>query len=142
MLFLWKKNNFPLFTLGTDVCRKWKPGDPQDRKLPGDRIVEFLTLAKCGDEIEVDDAVLEIFQPGFILQRKIGFDLYITDRDDVKYCDSCDVKLLGKWSIDIPITFSLRPILFVLCFGEHEIEATAFNLESGDKCDTTFELDI
>jgi hypothetical protein len=101
-------------------------------------------LAERGDEIPVNTAIPRIFTPGCIFQTKMGLDVYITDEQDAKYCDPpdpSDVKLLGKWSIDIPVTFSERPILFLLIFGELEIGAAALNLETGEDHETTFEFD-
>ncbi|CAI2173658.1 5241_t:CDS:2 [Funneliformis geosporum] len=131
------------WTYGTDVVRKWEPDDPPNQRLPGDLLIEFSILAKRGDEVAVDDAVPRVFRPASILQSRIGFDIFITDKDDdVKFFDTHDINLLGKWAIDIPVTFSIRPILFILCFGELEIDASAFNFETGETYNTTFELDI
>ncbi|CAG8543501.1 11170_t:CDS:2 [Funneliformis mosseae] len=130
------------WTYGTDVARMWEPGDPPNQKLPGDIVIEFSILAKRGDEISVDEVVTRVFRPASILQSKIGLDLFTTDKDDVNFFDSPHINLLGKWSIDIPVTFSIRPIFMVLNFGELEIDAAAFNLLTGESYNTTFELDI
>ncbi|GBC00593.1 hypothetical protein RclHR1_03900010 [Rhizophagus clarus] len=137
------------WTYGTDVTREWKQGDPEDRKFPGgdgfmgrgDGIVEFSRLAKCGEEIPVNAAIPRIFSPGCILQRFMGLDIYITDKEDADFCDSPGVKQLGNWVIDIPITLTPRPILFFLIFGEIELNAIAINLETGRKHETTFKVD-
>jgi len=130
------------WTYGTDVARRWKNGDPLNRILPGGIVIEFEQLAVRGEEIPVDAVFPTMFTPGSIFQTKVGFDLYVTDKEDAEFCDSPGVNLLGNWSIDIPITFGVRPILFALTFGEIELEATAFNMETGDKYDSIFELDI
>ncbi|PKY18499.1 hypothetical protein RhiirB3_109014 [Rhizophagus irregularis] len=126
----------------------WKSGDPDDRKIPndgfmgmGDRIIEFSRLVKCGEEIPVNAAIPRIFTPGHVFQRFMGLDIYITDKEDADFCDSDGVKPLGNWVIDLPITFSPRPILFFLIFGEIEISAIAVNLETGRKHETTFKFD-
>ncbi|CAB4459731.1 unnamed protein product [Rhizophagus irregularis] len=136
------------WTYGTDVARMWKSGDPDDRKIPndgfmgmGDRIIEFSRLVKCGEEIPVNAAIPRIFTPGHVFQRFMGLDIYITDKEDADFCDSDGVKPLGNWVIDLPITFSPRPILFFLIFGEIEISAIAVNLETGRKHETTFKFD-
>ncbi|CAG8593942.1 12166_t:CDS:2 [Funneliformis caledonium] len=131
------------WTYGTDVARNWRKGDPPSRKLQGGKIIEFSQLAKRGTEISVDSVVNRIFSPGHMLQDRMGLDMYYTDKNDAKFCDSPGVKLLGNWCIDLPITFSdERAVLFALSFGEIEILATAFNIETGEKYETTFELDI
>jgi len=130
-------------TYGTDVARRWVPGDDDDRKLPGGAIIEFSRLAERGEEVPVNAAIPRIFTPGCIFQRKMGLDVYITEAQDAKYCDPpepSDVRLLGKWSIDIPITLSERPILFLLIFGELEIRASALNLATGEEHEITFEF--
>ena len=135
-------NFFLWFALGTDVARGWKNGDPLNRILPGGIVIEFEQLAVRGEEIQVDAVFPTIFTPGSIFQTKVAFDLYVTDKENAEFCDSPGVNLLGNWSIDIPITLNVRPILFILSFGEIEIEAHAFNLETGVRYDNTFELDI
>ncbi|RIA90024.1 hypothetical protein C1645_823936 [Glomus cerebriforme] len=130
------------WTYGTDVIRRWKHGDPLNRILPGGLVVEFSPLAVRGEEISVNEAFHTVFTPGCIFQSKVGFDIYTTDKKDADFCDSPGVNLLGNWCIDIPITLSERPILFMLAFGEIEIEALAFNLLTGDRYNSTFELDI
>ncbi|CAB4434885.1 unnamed protein product [Rhizophagus irregularis] len=88
------------WTYGTDVARMWKSGDPDDRKIPSDGFM----------------AIPRIFTPGHVFQRFMGLDIYITDKEDADFCDSDGVKPLGNWVIDLPITFSPRPILFFLDF--------------------------
>ncbi|GBB94068.1 hypothetical protein RclHR1_22870002 [Rhizophagus clarus] len=130
------------WTYGTDVARRWERGDPINRILPGGIIVEFSKLAVKGEIVPVDSGIQTVFTPGSIFQSEVGFDIYTTDNENAKFCDSPGVKLLGNWSINIPITLNVRPILFIMSFGEIEIEAHAFNLETGDRYDNTFELDI
>uniref|UniRef100_U9T1Y6 Actin-like ATPase domain-containing protein n=1 Tax=Rhizophagus irregularis (strain DAOM 181602 / DAOM 197198 / MUCL 43194) TaxID=747089 RepID=U9T1Y6_RHIID len=129
------------WTYGTDVARKWKSDDPEERKLPGsNQVIEFSQLIECEKEIPINKVVSRIFTPGCIFQRKMGLDIYITEEHDADFCDSPGVKLLGKWSIKLPITLGLRPVLFLLVFGEIEISAIAINLETGRKHKTRFEL--
>lgn len=70
----------------------------------------------------------------------MGLDIYITEENKADFCDSPGVRLLGKWSIKLPITLGPRPVLFFLIFGEIEISAIAINLETGRKHKTRFEL--
>ncbi|CAB4459700.1 unnamed protein product [Rhizophagus irregularis] len=130
------------WTYGTDVARGWKSDDPVNRILPGGIVIEFSKLAVKGEIFPVDAGIQTVFTPGHIFQSEVGFDIYTTENENAKFCDSPGVKLLGNWSINIPITLSVRPILFIMSFGEIEIEAHAFNLETGDRYDNTFELDI
>ncbi|CAG8607010.1 14530_t:CDS:2, partial [Funneliformis mosseae] len=116
----------------TDVACNWRKGDPPSRKLQGGQIIEFSQLAKRGTEISVDSVVNRIFSPGHMLQDRMGLDMYYTDKNDAKFCDSPGVNLLAI----------KRAVLFALSFGEIEILATAFNIETGEKYETTFELDI
>ncbi|RGB24266.1 hypothetical protein C1646_726562 [Rhizophagus diaphanus] len=130
------------WTYGTDVARRWKSDDPVNRILPGGIVIEFSKLAVKGEIFPVDAGIQTVFTPGHIFQSEVGFDIYTAENENAKFCDSPGVKLLGNWSINIPITLSVRPILFIMSFGEIEIEARAFNLETGDRYDNTFELDI
>ncbi|RIA90019.1 hypothetical protein C1645_849873 [Glomus cerebriforme] len=129
------------WTYGTDVARKWLPSDPEDRKLPGGQIVEFSRLIECEKEIAVDTVIQNIFTPGCIFQTKMGLDLYITEQHDADFCDSPGVKRLGNWSINLPITFSPRPVLYLLIFGDIELSAVAVNLETGVVHETTYKSD-
>ena len=118
----------------------WKPNDPENRKIPGGRIIEFSRLIKCGEEIPVNAAIPRIFTPGCIFQRRMGLDVYVTEKEDADFCDSPGVRSLCNWSIDLPITLGPRPVLYFLIFGEIEISAVAINLETGRKHETTLEF--
>ncbi|RHZ44938.1 hypothetical protein Glove_707g31 [Diversispora epigaea] len=101
----------------------------------------FDTMVKKGTRVSVDEKVTRVYKPVSKDQMKIGFDLYTTNRDNAKFCNDPHVNLLGKFAINIPLNSDSRSILYSLCFGT-EIQATATNIESGEKYETTFELDI
>ncbi|CAG8480448.1 3807_t:CDS:2 [Acaulospora colombiana] len=130
------------WTYGTDVCRTWLPTDPVERKMRSDRIVVFSRLATKGTRVEVDDKVYGIYTPSSIFQTKMGLDLYVTDKENAEFCDESGVKLLGKFCIDLPFSGEERIVFYTLRFGTVEIQATAINYNTGEKYETTFELDI
>ena len=68
-------------------------------------------------------------------------DIYVTEKDNAKYCNESGVELLDNWTVDIPVTlYEDRCINFVLTFGSVEIEAVAQN---DDVFETkSFDLDI
>ncbi|CAB5390954.1 unnamed protein product [Rhizophagus irregularis] len=95
-----------LWTYGTDVARKWRPGDPEERKIPGnemmgrgDLIIEFSRFIKCGEEIPVNAAIPRIFSPGCIFQSAIAVNLETGRKHETtfkfgdlpeKNCQLCD----------------------------------------------------
>ncbi|CAI2174174.1 6280_t:CDS:2 [Funneliformis geosporum] len=131
------------WTYGTDITGVWRRGDPEERKLPGGKIVTFDRLAKRGTQVAVDQKVVRSYIPCSNLQRKMGLDVYITPEDDAKYCEH-PVKPLGRWSIDLPLSLNDddRSIIFTLTFGNVEIQANVVNSGTGESYDTKFLLDI
>ncbi|CAI2174905.1 19562_t:CDS:2, partial [Funneliformis geosporum] len=111
------------WTYGTSINKKWKQGDPEERKLPGGRINRFDRLAKKGTQ--VDERVTRTFYPCCKHQRKIVIDIFITSEDDAKYCDDPHVKPLGRLSIELPLSLNdeICFITFTLTFDDFEIQA-------------------
>ncbi|CAB5390996.1 unnamed protein product [Rhizophagus irregularis] len=132
------------WTYGTDVARKWRDGDPIDRRLGDGRIIAFERLVKRGTQINVNDKVYQSFISYDATQRKMGLDLYVTPQDDAKFCDDPDVKTLGNWSVELPDSTNDddRSILFTMIFGNVEIDVTAYNSGTEAIFDAKFELDM
>ncbi len=74
----------------------------------------------------------------------MGLDMYVTSQEDAHFCDEANVKPLGKWSIELPLSLNDddRSILCTMIFGDVEIQVTADNSGTGDRYRTTFELDL
>ena len=68
----------------------------------------------------------------------VRLDLYVTEKEDAKFCDEPGIRILGNWLL--PGTFN--HVLFSLNFGDVEIGATVKNIETGETRENTFELDI
>lgn len=91
----------------------------------------------------MDEKIVKEFRPYSVLQQKISFDLYVTDNQDVKYCDEPEVSLLRNWEIELPENGNIEDmkdttILFTLTFTTVEILATAENKKTGEKYHVTF----
>ncbi|RIB08541.1 hypothetical protein C2G38_2110890 [Gigaspora rosea] len=130
------------WTYGTRIARDWTPDDPPERKS-GKHIIIFERLGKKGERVAVDQKVLRIFAPTSIIQEYASLDLYVTTKDDAKFCDEPDVNMLDTFNFHIPITGDeMRPILYVMKFGMVEIQTTAVNVATGEKYEKTFEFDI
>jgi hypothetical protein len=101
-------------------------------------------LAKRGTQVAVNDEVTKKFCPYSTNQKSMSMNVYVTPQDDAKFCDENGVKLLGKWSVDIPLTQKKedRTIIYTMRFGSVEIEVSAVNSGTGDKHETTLELDL
>jgi hypothetical protein len=126
---------------GTDIVRKWEPGDPLSKKLPNGMVKAFHTLVEKGTLLTSRDLYTTVFKPYSLFQKKVSFNMYITSKIDVKYCDDDDeVRLLNSWEIDIPILddFDEQTILFTLNFSNIEIIATAKNQKTKDEYKVTF----
>ncbi|CAB4491807.1 unnamed protein product [Rhizophagus irregularis] len=132
------------WTYGTDVARKWRDGDPIDRRLGDGRIIAFERLVKRGTQVNVNDKVYQSFISYDATQRRMGLDLYVTPQDDAKFCDDPDVKTLGNWSVELPDSTNDddRSILFTMIFGNVEIDVTAYNSGTEAMFDTKFNLDM
>ncbi|GES97300.1 hypothetical protein GLOIN_2v1732694 [Rhizophagus clarus] len=126
-------------TYGIKATRKWKPGDPIERKLPDGMINVFLRIAKQGDEIPTDTGISMIFSSNFISRNSL--DLFVTDEHDVKYCDSPEVSLIGSLKIDTPSVFNNHAISVTLFFDDMSIKVVAqeVDVKIGWKYETVFD---
>jgi len=84
--------------------------------------------------------VVKNFKPFSLSQQKIGFDIYHTNKRDVKFCDETGVNLVGNWEIELPESdeFIEDTIKFTLTFDTIKIYATAENQRTGDKYHVEF----
>ncbi|RIA87542.1 hypothetical protein C1645_827651 [Glomus cerebriforme] len=122
-------------TYGTDIIRRSLPGDPPSEILPNGYTIVFDALAGRGKQISVNEKVVREFKPHSIMQRSIGFDLYVTSAFNAKFCIDPGVSLLRPWEIELPENDNYEDvtILFTLTFGTVEILATAENQKTGKK---------
>ncbi|CAB5381361.1 unnamed protein product [Rhizophagus irregularis] len=138
-------NRILKWTYGTDIVRKWEPDDPLSKKLPNGMVKVFHTLVEKGTLLtsQDKDKYTTTFKPFSLFQSKVSFNMYITSKSDVKYCDEEDVRLLNSWEIDIPILddFDDQKILFTLNFNNIEILATAENQRTKDKYQVLFKYE-
>ncbi|CAG8499277.1 15850_t:CDS:2, partial [Cetraspora pellucida] len=132
------------WTYGTPAVRKWEFTDPEDRILSGGLIKTFQTLVTKGTQISINDKVIKTFVPASLDQKKMAFDIYVTSKNDAKYCEEDGVELLGSFLIDLPSEgdYNDKTFLFTLEFGKIEILATAENKCTRQKLKKTFLLDI
>ena len=92
----------------------------------------------------MDEKIVKEFKPLSLLQQKISFDIYVTDKEDAKYCDDAGVSLLHNWEIDLPENEDFNEeieditIKLTLTFGTVEILATAEDQRTGKKYKVTF----
>src|SRR5436305_13095257 len=110
------------FLIGTDIVRKWRPGDPEDKKRDNGTIILFERLVKRGTQVPVDHKVHYAFSASNKSQNKISLDLYVTPYEDAQFCDDDSVNLLGRWSVELPNSTNEddRSILYTLKFGAVE----------------------
>ncbi|CAB4491810.1 unnamed protein product [Rhizophagus irregularis] len=129
------------WTYGTDITRKWRQGDPLNRRRPDDRIVVFEKLAERGKQMPVDAKVTRTFHPYHPQQDKMGLDLFVTTQESTKFCDEPTSKLLGNFSVELPSNGD-RSILYEMIFGAVEIEVNARNSILGEFEPKRYDLDL
>ncbi|CAI2172471.1 1057_t:CDS:2 [Funneliformis geosporum] len=114
-------------TYGTDIVRRSLPSDPPTQRLPNGYTIIFETLARRGSQVSTNEKVTKYYKPSSLTQSNISFDMYVTDRHIVKFCDDPEVKLLRNWEIESEIDNydDDTTIIFTLNFGTVEILATA-----------------
>ncbi|GES97267.1 hypothetical protein GLOIN_2v1881619 [Rhizophagus clarus] len=127
-------------TYGTEIVRRWKKPDPLSQRLPNGFTAAFEKVAQRGALSSREDKFTKKFKPLSLLQEKMNFDLYITEKNDAKFCDDPGVKLLRNWEIDLPENedFGDTIISFSLSFFDINIEATAENTKTGEKYQCRF----
>ncbi|RHZ72303.1 hypothetical protein Glove_243g60 [Diversispora epigaea] len=144
------KSRILKWTYGTDVVRKWQPTDPLSQKLPNGCIKVFEILAERGKQVSLSDKVIRYFKP-YSIQRKMGFNMYVTSSNSAEYFNDSEIKLLREWEIKMNSSSSLDDydedddidiISLSLGFGQVEICATAENSKTGDKHEVTFKQDF
>ncbi|RIA87536.1 hypothetical protein C1645_827645 [Glomus cerebriforme] len=131
-------------TYGTNVIRKSRLGDPPSEMLPNGNTIVFEVLARRGDEIPVNDVVVKRFKVSPLVQRRVNFDMYVTEEFDAKFCNDPGVSLLRHLEIELPEMpekddddddddyYDDIIISLILTFGTVEILATAKNQETGE----------
>ncbi|CAG8602080.1 11260_t:CDS:2 [Funneliformis mosseae] len=114
-------------TYGTDIVRRSLPNDPATQRLPNGYTIIFETLARRGNQVSTNEKVTRYYKPSSLTQSNISFDMYVTNRHNVKFCDEPGVKLLRNWEIESEIDGydDDTTIIFTLNFGTVEILATA-----------------
>ncbi|KAF0553312.1 actin-like ATPase domain-containing protein [Gigaspora margarita] len=132
------------WTYGTPTIRRWESTDPEDRILSGGLVQTFQTLVTKGSRVFMNEKIVTTFIPASLDQKQMTFDIYVTSKDNAKYCDEDGVELLGNFFIDLPSDgdYNDKTFLLTLEFGKIEILATAVNKHTGQKFKTNFLLDI
>jgi hypothetical protein len=107
--------------------------------LPNGKVITFEKLVQRGKQISVDEKIVKEFRPYSLLQQNISFDVYVTDKNDAKYCDDPGVSLHKNFEIELPENENIEDmeedttILLTLTFTTVEILATAENKKTGEK---------
>ncbi|RIA97898.1 hypothetical protein C1645_751086 [Glomus cerebriforme] len=138
------KNRVLKYNYGKFGLRKYESSDSIHRKRPSGYVQYFELLAKKGTIVEVNERFSETYCPEYSEQNSMLFQLLITQKDNVKYCDDEDVTKLGEFVTELPDTHlgKNRLVYFELCFGEMEIMAYAKNKYNNQEYNTTFELEF
>ncbi|PKC12224.1 actin-like ATPase domain-containing protein [Rhizophagus irregularis] len=136
-------------TYGTDIARVSQPDDPPSEKFPNGLTVIFEALVKRGEQVPANNKVVKTFIPCSLMQKKIGFNMYVTENTDAKFCNDPGVSLLRNWEIELPEIKNIEDIedvedtiiSFTLSFGTVEILATAENQKAGTKYHVSFKCE-
>ncbi|RGB33498.1 hypothetical protein C1646_788697 [Rhizophagus diaphanus] len=131
------------YTFGIKVFPSWKPGDPPERRISGERIQKFHRIAERKTEVTVDQEFkIKDLLPVLPIATKMTFEVYYTKAQNAVYCDEPGMVQLGELIINLPDRHLGidRPCTLSLLFGDMEIKAKAFNQKNGQNYQTTFEL--
>ncbi|GES97296.1 hypothetical protein GLOIN_2v1884551 [Rhizophagus clarus] len=129
------------WTYGTDITRKWRQGDPLNRRRSDNNIIVFEKLAERGKQIGVDEKITRKFKPFDRQQTKMALDLFVTTQENAKFCDEPTTKALATYSVELPPNGD-RSISYELTFGAVEIEVNACNPILGKFAPQRFELEL
>lgn len=133
------------YTYGVQICPKFKPGDPEDKKIilgGSERCKGVLhPIMKRGDRIEAGREYRHYFLP---LENKETFNcgFYVSDQREPKYVDDIGCRRLGSLTIKIPNTRqeNSRKIEETFIFGETELTFSAKFLGSGQPIECCFDM--
>ncbi|GBB86778.1 hypothetical protein RclHR1_01320013 [Rhizophagus clarus] len=136
------KNRVLKYNYGRSTLRPYDERiDSIDRRRKSGHVLVFKLLAKKGTIVDVDQKFSQTSQPENSDQKKMWYQILMTDNDDVKYPDEDGVIKLGEFIIDLPDVYlgKDRKVQFELCFGKIEIQAYARNEINGQEYKTTFD---
>ncbi|CAB4473672.1 unnamed protein product [Rhizophagus irregularis] len=132
------------YNYGKFGLRKFESNDDIHRKRPSGYVQYFELLARKGTVVEVNERFSETYCPEYSEQNSMLFQILLTTKDNIKYCDDKDVTKLGEFVTELPDIHlgKDRLVYFELCFGEMEIKAYARNKYNDQEYNTTFELEF
>ena len=89
----------------------------------------FLRIAKQGDEIPVETGISMIFSSSFISRNSLN--LFVTNENDAKYCDSPGVSKFGTLRITPNTLKKTSAISVTLFLSNTKIKIIAQNVNTG-----------
>ncbi|CAG8579366.1 2682_t:CDS:2, partial [Scutellospora calospora] len=121
------------YTYGVQVVKKWKKGDPPERKTPNGLMNIFYPLIKANTIVKVDQAVGYVARPSDPQQKDMTFNIYVSQEINPKYCDERGMRHFGTLRVDLSDMHlgKKRLIEFSLVFGMSEVKAEAKNKKTG-----------
>lgn len=133
------------YTYGVQICPKFKPGDPEDKKIilgGSERCKGVLhPIVRRGDRIE---AGLEYRHCFLALKNEESFNcgFYVSEQREPKFVDDRGCRRLGSLTIKIPNTRqeNTPEIEETFIFGETELTFLAKFLGSGQPIECRFDM--
>nr|XP_022295601.1 heat shock 70 kDa protein 12A-like isoform X2 [Crassostrea virginica] len=114
------------YTYGVQICPKFKPGDPEDKKIilgGSERCKGVLhPIVRRGDRIQAGRGYRHYFFP-LENEEKFNCGFYVSEQREPKYVDDIGCRRLGSLTIEIPNTKQdkLPKIEETFIFGETEL---------------------
>nr|XP_022291093.1 heat shock 70 kDa protein 12A-like isoform X2 [Crassostrea virginica] len=133
------------YTYGVQICPKFKPGDPEDKKIilgGSERCKGVLhPIVRRGDRIEAGREYHHYFFP-LENEKKFNCGFYVSEQREPKYVDDVGCRRLGSLTLRIPNTKQkiMPQIEETFIFGETELMFLAKLLGSGQTVECCFDM--
>ena len=134
-------------TYGSGCARDFiKDVHPEEKKITVHGVEKCNNLFKCfikeNESVQCGQKIKRSFSPLYPEEDKIEFSFYISSDPDVKFTTDPEVTRIGRVVVQSPDTWrgKDRSIEVSLCFGGTEITATALDISSGNKAQTTLDF--
>jgi len=133
-------------TYGLGSCRKFKDGDPECLSKYDDEKIKlcevFDTVVTIGDSVKKSDKVTKNYYPANANETTMIFDVYSSEKKNVKYCNEEGVDKVGRIEFEMPDTTGgkYRRVKTEISFGKTYIQVEATDLNSGKVYNATFDF--
>ena len=134
-------------TYGTDYCIDFVEGvHPEEKKFIADGVEKCRELFDCfvkdNEVVKLGQKKTRRYQPARANQTRIGCRFYVTNNPNTQFITDPGVTEIGRVAVQSPDTWrgNDRSIEVSMYFGGTEITATAWDVSSGNRAQTTLDF--